>query len=548
MSGSKPFPPPRSFLDQRRTRNGFALVVVVVLLSLLVLLLVGLAAIARIESRVVENRSHLAQARRHALIGLDRALGDLQRQAGPDRCATTRAAFLSGVDANRSQWAGVWRAGTAAPVWLVSTPPDLPADPTVSLWRDPVVLVGPATAEVSGVAESDPDQVRVEAVSLTVPRAFQPGWIDAADPVVGRFAFWVSDEGVKPSLIVRDDRLAATGIGGSEPWPRLEPGLLWAGVDPEDPAVSLALGRVLSYSQLGYVDAVFTTTRMKRNYHRTTLTALGVLSDPVAGGLRTVAGIDGENPYEPEGEPAYDRLFLAQAPPPDATAPRALPAARFGLRRRDDGLPSAAQLTGPDLAATVFVAGAFNLNGIDPDPSAHRLAWRIVLAAARHLTFADGTVRVLTGGELDALAAQLTVSRLRAGYTGTGKSEGEPFRSLDDFARSGLLQDALDATPINDGRLPDDPDFVSGRHILTLLAPVLRVRSDTFTIRAYGEARNPLTGTSLAEAWCEAQVQRLPDYVDPTNAAADTPSHPDNVAYGRRFIVTAFRWLTPVDL
>jgi len=522
--------------------------VVVVLLSLLVLLLVGLAAIARIESRVVENRSHLGQARRHALIGLERALSELQRQAGPDRCATTRAAFLTGVDANRSQWTGVWRFGASEPIWLVSSPPDLPADPTVSLWRDPVVLVGSATAEVSGAAEADPDQVRVEAVALTVPRALHPGWIEAADPVVGRFAFWVSDEGVKPSLIVRDDRLVATGIGGSDPWSRMQPGLLWGGVDPEEPAISQALGRVLAYSQLGYADPAFSTTRMKRNYHRTTLTALGVLSDPVTGGLKAVAEVDGGNPFEPEGEPAYDRLFLGQAPLADATEPRSLPAARFVLRRRNDTIPSAAQLTGEELASHVFTAGAFNLNGIDPDASAHRQAWRIVLAAARHLTFADGTGRVLTDGELDALASQVTTDRLRAGYAGTGKGEGEPFRSLDDFARAGLLEDALGATPINDGHLPEDPHFVSGRHILALLAPILGVRSDTFTIRAYGEVRNPLTGNSLAEAWCEAQVQRLPDYVDPTNAPADTPTHPDNVAYGRRFILTAFRWLTPVDI
>jgi hypothetical protein len=89
---------------------------------------------------------------------------------------------------------------------------------------------------------------------------------------------------------------------------------------------------------------------------------------------------------------------------------------------------------------------------------------------------------------------------------------------------------------------------VSGAHLLAVLAPILAVRGDTFTIRAYGEARNPVTGATLAEAWCEAEVQRLPDYVDPVDAPDAAPTRPDNVTYGRRFIVTSFRWLTPADL
>ena len=48
-----------------------------------------------------------------------------------------------------------------------------------------------------------------------------------------------------------------------------------------------------------------------------------------------------------------------------------------------------------------------------------------------------------------------------------------------------------------------------------LLGPVLTVRSDTFLVRAYGDAVNPLTGAVGSRAWCEAVVQRVPDYVDP---------------------------------
>ena len=48
----------------------------------------------------------------------------------------------------------------------------------------------------------------------------------------------------------------------------------------------------------------------------------------------------------------------------------------------------------------------------------------------------------------------------------------------------------------------------------TALAPVLFARSDTFLVRAYGEAYNPATQSAEGKAWCEALVQRLPEYVD----------------------------------
>jgi hypothetical protein len=68
-----------------------------------------------------------------------------------------------------------------------------------------------------------------------------------------------------------------------------------------------------------------------------------------------------------------------------------------------------------------------------------------------------------------------------------------------------------------------------------VLAPQLAVRSDTFRIRAYGEAVNPADATQIdAVAWCEAMVQRTPD---------PTPN-----GLGRRFEIVTFRWLGPGDL
>ena len=86
--------------------------------------------------------------------------------------------------------------------------------------------------------------------------------------------------------------------------------------------------------------------------------------------------------------------------------------------------------------------------------------------------------------------------------------------------------------------------------IMTALAPVLFPRSDTFVIRSYGEAVNPATGATEGRAWCEATVQRVPEYFDKTQPEETAPADLNslNQRYGRRFKVISFRWLTRSDI
>ena len=309
------------------------------------------------------------------------------------------------------------------------------------------------------------------------------------------------------------------------------------------------LARVLAYAQLGYVDATaFSTTRLKRNFHRCTLTALGVPVDPANGGLKAEGSADAPNPYLGAGGPHFDVMFFSANPPATGTDPEALPAARFAVRHRSGAAPLASALNGPDAAANLLVAGAFNLNSMDPVATAQRDRWRALLAAVGMLRFPGGVTPTLTSGDLDSLAAQFTAARLRAAYAGAPKNFNEPFRSVDGFARSGLLQSALDATTINAGRTPISPDYVSQDDLLALLAPILFVCSDTFVLRAYGEIRNPVLNVSQGQAWCEAVVQRVADYVDGRDLPGASPSILDNQIYGRRFIIVGFRWLTAADI
>ncbi len=94
------------------------------------------------------------------------------------------------------------------------------------------------------------------------------------------------------------------------------------------------------------------------------------------------------------------------------------------------------------------------------------------------------------------------------------------------------------------------PGMLSQADLLTVLGNTATVRADTFRIRAYGDARDP-SGRIAAKAWCEAVVQRLPEFVDaadaPETAIKDLTS-PSNSRFGRRFHIVSFRWLAKEEI
>jgi hypothetical protein len=94
------------------------------------------------------------------------------------------------------------------------------------------------------------------------------------------------------------------------------------------------------------------------------------------------------------------------------------------------------------------------------------------------------------------------------------------------------------------------PGFLTQADLLNVLGNSATARSDTFTIRGFGEARDP-SGKLIASAVCEAVVQRVPEWVDPADTA-DTAvaalTSPANRNFGRRFIVTSMRWLNSNEI
>lgn len=98
------------------------------------------------------------------------------------------------------------------------------------------------------------------------------------------------------------------------------------------------------------------------------------------------------------------------------------------------------------------------------------------------------------------------------------------------------------------------PGWVRQADILTPLAPIITARDDTFTIRAYGDARDRNNSDIiLATAWCEAIVRRVADYVDGTDANTVAPYSSEmtsdiNKRYGRRYQMVLFRWLNEKEI
>jgi hypothetical protein len=143
-------------------------------------------------------------------------------------------------------------------------------------------------------------------------------------------------------------------------------------------------------------------------------------------------------------------------------------------------------------------------------------------------------------------------------------------RKLEDgeFGERGALQAALDIT-VNEGLdndfgedathagIPKYSSQASGfpgqllqGDILQALSPYMTVRSDTFTIRAYGESRNPSSNRVEARVWCEAVVQRSPDpVVEPGSTTGNLKelTKPSS-KFGRTLRIVSFRWLSPYEI
>ncbi len=257
-------------------------------------------------------------------------------------------------------------------------------------------------------------------------------------------------------------------------------------------------------------------------------------------------------------------------------------------------------------AYQLMVDGAFNVNSTRVE------AWKALLGSTRLAGFGDGEgvpfPRVLappgpawkSGDEPDSSAAwsgyrelsEEEIGRLAEAIVAEVKLRG-PFLSMSDFVnrrlaedetgRMGALQAAIERAGLNAGhnaafpldnraslpnyRHPDNiadptrmeqmvkpasqawgaPSFLTQADVLQILGPALSARSDSFVVRAYGDAVDA-GGEVQARAWCEATVQRTPEPLDPDASGLDPRAAGLPGDFGRRFVITSFRWLRPGEI
>ena len=88
------------------------------------------------------------------------------------------------------------------------------------------------------------------------------------------------------------------------------------------------------------------------------------------------------------------------------------------------------------------------------------------------------------------------------------------------------------------------PGYITQGDVLQVIGSTLTTRSDTFTVRAYGESKD-INGKILARAWCEAVVQRTPEPIAPDEQTGLNPREVrgNEIDFGRRFRTVSFRWL-----
>lgn len=114
-----------------------------------------------------------------------------------------------------------------------------------------------------------------------------------------------------------------------------------------------------------------------------------------------------------------------------------------------------------------------------------------------------------------------------------------------DFAAAGSYYsfENYNLEPLLEALTAQIPGALSQPDLLAKFGSILSVRSDTFSIRAYGDALDPVGGEPVARAWAEAVVQRTVEPVEASSSDSNEPNSATAESLGRRFKIVSFRWL-----
>jgi hypothetical protein len=210
------------------------LVAVLLLIALATVLIVTTSGVSQIERKAVSNSAKNEIAKQNALFALQIALGQLQSAAGPDQRVTATADILNSNSVTpspvlQSYWTGVWK--TYNPTYASSPsfrPEPLDLDTTGAVgttttalrpWstapNNVTWLVSGATnnALINPLTTSSNNWISNSVLLASNWGTNQMSIIVPAVPLrsssnyTGRYAYWVSDEGVKAKVSISDTNM-----------------------------------------------------------------------------------------------------------------------------------------------------------------------------------------------------------------------------------------------------------------------------------------------------------------------------------------------------
>jgi hypothetical protein len=192
---------------------------------------------------------------------------------------------------------------------------------------------------------------------------------------------------------------------------------------------------------------------------------------------------------------------------------------------------------------------AIDESGVNINISGNRQSFRSIVAASDRVTLAwkNGAPRAdLDGGDSSFPLPNADTSNPDWAVTSADNNYGAVAsiiadREMLDPARGLRNEQGFRSTAI--------PGWLTQADVLQVIGSAISPRSDTFRIRAYGEALDP-NGVAIARAYCEATVQRVAEYLDPSNnpSLRSTQLSTINRIYGRQFKIVSFRWLTAQEI
>jgi hypothetical protein len=271
------------------------LVIALGLMAFVLLLLLSITTLVQVETQSAAITKERLQAEQNAYLGLQVAIGELQKHAGPDQRITARSDLIADsagaptADLSRKYYTGVWDSKTGTfQKWLAS------------------VADGNGQADPSGLLnELDVNNAATGTTTIALMKV--PG--NAAEDVLvdqvqvddtGAYAFWIADEGVKAKVdlvnseayydaledgdeeaqILRAPLGAAPGFGVQV----LTEFSSAMALKQSDPAIRENLRKITQNDELELLGVAATALGTLR--HDLTTVSYGLLTNPKDGGLK----------------------------------------------------------------------------------------------------------------------------------------------------------------------------------------------------------------------------------------------------------------------